>query len=195
MEVTHGGLLPARLRYLPRATRNGLIDISRDPLELDAVALGLAEQKAQYVVQQRQLREDAGAALVAAGHRLTFKNFRRWYEEEADHADWLASVVNSGVERGLYESPATTDWSFRRFPSAWMFMTFQLAKIVFTVGDNRKIRGSDLADAHHAAAGPYYDLMVTDDQLLRAAMALMPVHRRTCSARQFTPELEHVARS
>ena len=168
----------------------GLLAITQNMHQLDLVARDLARRKDEYRRQQLQLREDARAALVAAGHRVTFKDFRRWYEAEADHADWEAAIITSGVQRGLFEPPDTSDRSFRRFPSTWMFMTFQLATIVFTVGDNRKIEGSDLADAHHAAAGPYYDVLITDDQRFRAALALMPVRRRACSARQFAPDLE-----
>lgn len=115
----------------------------------------LAAEKAKYLEQQLQLRKDAVAALVAAGHQVTYKEFRRWFGEEADLPERVASVVRSGAEHGVYEPPETTDWSFRRFPSTWMFMTFQLARLVFTIGRTDDIRRSDLADAHHVAAAPY----------------------------------------
>jgi hypothetical protein len=53
-------------------------------------------------------------------------------------------------------------------------VSYQQARIVHTVGERRKIKPSDLDDAHHAAAGPYYDILVTDDRAFGQALDLIP---------------------
>lgn len=189
MEVSHGGQLPVRKRYLSAPERAVLSRIAGRPHQLRSVAEEAAMEKKRYAAEQEDLRVKVRLAMEEAGLNLTFQNYRYWYETSGQFEDWVESGIAAGVERGQYELPDDVTFDYRRFPSTWLFTTYQLARIVFTVGGLRKILGSDLADAHHVAGGAYYNVLVTDDKALRAATALMPIHPLTVSSSAFNETL------
>jgi hypothetical protein len=55
----------------------------------------------------------------------------------------------------------------REFGAIWRFHAYKLARIYLNVAEGRRIKGSDLFDAHHYVAASYMNVMVSDDRDLR----------------------------
>lgn len=96
---------------------------------------------------------------------------REWIAE-VDIDEWVAEIASAGIARGRYPT-VDAGGGRERFPSAWSFVATRLAKLVHVLGEGRKIRDSDLADAHHVACAPYIDVLVTDDRALGQAIDLL----------------------
>jgi hypothetical protein len=161
-----------RTRYLPAYERDGLKELLASNHELQALAQALHDEKVSFKLTEEQLRTHVRTTLSDAGVPVNAKTVRNWFDTH-DRGEWTRSIVTSGELRGLYEMPDGVDWDYRRVPSAHTFLCYQQARIVQTLGEGRTIKESDLADAHHAAAGPYYDILVTDDHVFGLALDLV----------------------
>src|SRR5207249_744374 len=53
-------------------------------------------------------------------------------------------------------------------PSVWNFYAYRMTRMYLNVFHNRRIRPSDVIDAHHFVAGSYSDVIVTDDADFKA---------------------------
>lgn len=173
LEVSHGGMLPERQRYLPAAERNGLHEIQADESALRAIAQEAKKRKIEFKESEEALRAIVSTELRDAGVPPTLGKMVDWYQSH-DLEEWIRSIVERGQELGLYDSPDGVRWNYRLVPSVYTFVSYRLARIVHTVGEGRRIEQSELDDAHHAAAGPYYDILVTDDRRFREALDLVP---------------------
>jgi len=172
-EACQGGLLDESNRYFPRESRRSFKAMAasqREPLE---VAEEIYAEAETYRLQEIAAREEIRARMNDANERLNERSTQAWWDDlEID--DWVAPTVDAGVRRGLYKSEHVEAATFERYPSAWTFTAYRLArlKIVIGGGEGSKIRASDLADAHHVSCGPYVDLIVSDDVGLRTAFDL-----------------------
>jgi hypothetical protein len=172
-EVVAGGLLPETARYLDRDTRRELKRAAYKRRDVIEIAGMIRDDADKFRDDEVELRTKAADALAEAGRPVAPKIMREWYAT-VDLDDWLQSVVEGGVDRGEYTHDAATGVGRARFPSAWTFIACRLARLVYTLGEGRKIKWSDLADLHHASTGPYIDILVTDDQPLIDALELIP---------------------
>jgi len=171
-EANHGGLLPVSRRYLRRPERESLHAASQSMDDVLDMANEIKAEKDAFKLLEDQLRTKAKDAIELAGERVTGPTLRAWFGA-LDVADWISSTIEEGVHRGEYTIDATTPITARSFPSAWAFTSIRLARLTFTLGEGRKIKASDLADAHHVAAGPYFDVLVTDDKELLLTLELL----------------------
>jgi hypothetical protein len=172
-EATHGGLLPERRRYLRLPERESLYAASQGLADVLDMADEIKAEKDAFKASEDQLRAQAKSAIESAGERVTGPTVRAWFEG-LDVAEWISTTIEEGVHRGEYTLDATTPVTALHFPSAWAFTTIRLARLTYTLGEGRKIKASDLADAHHVAAGPYFDVLVTDDKELLLTLELVP---------------------
>ena len=172
-EANHGGLLPERRRYLRRPERENLYEASQSMVNVLDMADEIKAEKDTFKLSEDQLRAQAKEAIESAGERVSGPTLRAWFER-LDVADWIDSTIEEGVRRGEYTLDANTPTTAQRWPSAWAFTSIRLARLTYTLGEGRKIKASDLADAHHVAAGPYFDVLVTDDKELLLTLELLP---------------------
>ena len=118
-------------------------------------------------------RAEVRRRILAANEKLSLRRLAAWFKT-LDLDEWLLPTVEHGCALGLYERKAVVPGGgYARYPSAFAFTAARLSKIAYTVGDNRKILSSDLADAHHVASGPYVDVVVSDDRGLVEVFGLM----------------------
>lgn len=173
LEIKQSGMLPVRKRYLPAPERQVLHQIQANEPMLRAMADEARVHKAEFDKSEKALRELVIAKLTEAGVPLKPGILHDWYESH-DREEWVKAIAEGGQERGLFTMPDVASWGYGEVPSLYTFVSFRQARIVHTVGENRKITPSDLDDAYHAAAGPYYDVLVTDDRAFGYALDEMP---------------------
>lgn len=173
LEVKHGGMLPERKRYLPATERHKLNEIQADDFALRAIADAARQRNTKFKDNEEALRTLVITELEIARVPPRHDNLLDWYISH-DREEWVRFVVEGGQRRGLYEIGEGAAWGYQQVPSVHTFVSYQQARIVHTVGQRRRIKPSDLDDAHHAAAGPYYDVLVTDDKDFGRALDIMP---------------------
>lgn len=186
-EAVAGGLLPNGRCYLARDDRRRLERLAGNRRDVLGVADDLYLEKTSFADQETMLRDQMQQDLNAAIEDFKFPKVQAWFDA-TDLDDWVASVVQAGVDRGRYGVEAAEPVSFLRYPSAYSFVAARLARIIFVNAERRRINASDLADAHHLAAGPYVDLIVSDDKGMRDAHSLFAdrVPFKTLSSMQFS---------
>lgn len=173
LEQRHGGLLGEGDRYLPRDRRRQILRGGRVRSEAVAVAEEAARGKETYAATERKMRAAFKEMAAEAGERVTLHTMKRWLAKDADLDEWNREIVEEGVRKGLYELAPDTAMGLETFPTSWLMNSYRAARTVFTVGEGRKIKPSDLADAHHVACGAYFDVLVTDDNDLLDALDLL----------------------
>lgn len=161
-EQRHGGLLDDDARYLPRDRRRQILRGARNHREAAGVAEEATSGKQAYAATEQRMRATVKEALAVNGERVTFATMSKWFEQ-VDLDEWNRDVVEEGMRKGLYRHDPGTGTGLEQFPTSWLLNSYRAARTVYTIGDGRRIKPSDLADAHHAACGAYYDILVTDD--------------------------------
>jgi hypothetical protein len=125
------------------------------------------EEKERVKDEKRRSRAKTGARSP--------NPWRRWCkaaEERVD--DWVSSFMEANQGR-LGLSQDRREWPQpRELESIWRFHAYKMARIYLNVGEGRRVRGSDLYDAHHYVAASYADVTVSDDRDLRATCGVIP---------------------
>lgn len=170
-EARSGGVLRQRAQYLSRGDRREVARLARKRSQVLDIADTLHEEKGEFERGEMQARDTVLLKLEEHGGPPTPALMRKWIAE-VDIDEWVAEIASAGTDRGRY-STVDASGGRDRFPSAWSFVAIRLAKLVHVLGERRKIRDSDLADAHHVACAPYIDLLVTDDRALGQAIDLL----------------------
>lgn len=170
-EVHAGGLLPLTERYLRRDDRRKIERLARNLRDVLDMSEEVYGEKQVFEAQEVQLREEMRAKLEHAIGGFKLPGAKDWFDS-TDLADWVHSVVTSGVERGRNDPEPVETVSYDRYPSAFTFVAARLAQIVYVNAEGRKIQSSDLADAYHLASGPYVHAIVSDDKVLHDRFAL-----------------------
>lgn len=170
-EVRSGGVLHQRSQYLPRSDRRQIARLARKRSQVLDIADTLHAEKGEFERGEVQARNKVLVKLEEHGGPPTPALMREWIAE-VDIDEWVAEIASAGTARGRY-SAVDASGGRSRFPSAWSFVAIRLAKLVHILGEGRKIRDSDLADAHHVACAPYIDLLVTDDRALGQAIDVL----------------------
>ena len=189
-EARAGGLLPETQRYFDREARRSFRRMARSRKDVLELGDEVYEESNTFKKQELIARQEVQDRLDQAGERLNLEVAIDWFNA-LDINEWLMSTVEAGVELGHYsDADVDADGGYLRYPSALTFTAARLARIVYTVGGNRRVDASDLADAHHVASGPYVDVIVTDDERLRQTFALMShlVPFRLLSSLEFANE-------
>lgn len=163
-EAAMGGLLPPMERYLPRQVRRGLQKLS--PPILAKIADNTYQQGKRFKAEQEEIREQMRRSLPEVlGNPALHINvvIDDWWREEMDIGSWVRDLVGETAVKGVIESSHPRAQLHELLPSAWHFMAYKLARIKRNLGEGRKITTSDYIDAEHYAAGPYVDVLVSDD--------------------------------
>ncbi len=124
------------------------------------------------MIAERKARESIREHLAQENQRPTLELVREWFAG-IDLDEWHREVVEAGADRSLYAMGPDTRTGIQQYPSSWVFTAYRLARLVFTLGEGRKIQESDLPDGHHAACGVYCDTLVTDDAQFLATLDLL----------------------
>lgn len=194
-EAEFGGLLPEDQRY---ADRDWLVESfnalsAADLLEMADAAY---QEGLSFEAKQEQIRSDVKAELDEKGQRSTGAVWRRWFAKR-DIEEEVELVIRAGLEQGDFALDLpVSEFGEDRFPSAAAFMDAMNARAVLSIGEGRRIQGSDLGDVHHLAAGPYIDVFVTEDKGLREAVSLIGSRRtlgyESPTSAEFAAELSAV---
>lgn len=173
-ELAQHGMLPTRKRYLSAPERQALRDaLTHEPL-LRAIADEARAMKEAFEEEENALRDLVLARLTEAGDGEPPKpaTLRKWYATH-DREEWVREILDGGQKRGLFKVPDLASWDYRQVPSVYTFLAFRQARMVQTIGERRRIQGSDLDDAFHTASGAYFDVLVTDDKAFGSALDAM----------------------
>jgi hypothetical protein len=173
-EAHMGGLLRGRGPYLSPGMCEKVRAFALLGADLEWVTAENARQADAFKAEQEALRAEvlerfrADDELDNSMHAV----MTRWWEE-VDRAEWVAGVMQGGVERGLLLPDLAANPSIDSAPTAWHFMSFKLARMKLNLGDNRRISKSDASDAQHYASAVYADVLVTDDSAFLETAGLL----------------------
>jgi hypothetical protein len=149
-----------------------------------------ASREAQEVVSQIKVEEEERRREVLRefGHQGIRETTRAWWRDEAEQriTEWIRSYFyTSRAELGLSADQAT--WPEpRNLPAAWNGYAYKMARMVQSVGEQRKIAASDFFDFHHYVAAGYTEVLVTEDAAFRSTCASIPTTTaRIQSLREF----------
>lgn len=171
-EAQSGGLMATAQRYVNRDLRRDLWREARTATSVREIADLAYAESTEYKAREEEIRAKVLADLTDAGEDTRPRRLRAWYAQ-MDIDEWVRAIAQRGVERGLFTTEVNEDCGPTRYPSAWMFTAFRLARLPDTLGEGRSIKGSDLADAHHISCDPYVDLVVSNDRPLARTVDLM----------------------
>lgn len=171
-EARAGGKLPESARYLNRKIRREYERASRNKATVAKVSDNTYRQTLQFKNDQEAIRQSLRTRpdLLGPDGEWDPGKVDEWWSS-VDVDDWTADAVSDGLPPGW----AVGAGGFRAdIPSAWLFTAFKLARIKRNLGEGRKISASDYIDAEHCGAGPYFDVLVTDDAEFRSTCELLP---------------------
>jgi hypothetical protein len=168
-EANNAGLLSDPNRYLSRDIRRKLTALARRRADIEWIAERTHEEVTRATEEQDRLKPQVLAELAKHGDH-TAQGIRAWWAD-VDIDDLVRDVVAEGVRRKLV--PDGVQPIRDAVPSAWLFTAFKMARLARSLGEGRAIKRGDYMDAEHAAAGAYFDVLVTDDQELRETCVLL----------------------
>lgn len=172
IEASTGGTIAEDARYLNRSARREVQALARRHRDVADLSDDLHAAKSRFKDQEVEIQVRIAEHLVSAGAPPSATRMRAWIGE-VNIDEWVADIAQAGNDRGVCDISVVGAAGIDRFPSAWMFTAYKLARLVATLGEGRKIKPSDLADAHHVACGAYIDVLVTDDAELRRTLDLI----------------------
>jgi hypothetical protein len=173
-ELAEGGLLDHTSRYWNREARREIQRVSMDNLQIKEIA----DQTHVSSDNFKQLREDLRTTVLqkfdAAGitKKLKYAEMKKWWPKR-DTRLWVRGAISTSVQKGYLPQSDDYGASEAMAPSLWFYMEYQLAKMRFELGENRKILGSDRVDGDIYGAFPYIDQLVTNDKDLREIIRLL----------------------
>jgi hypothetical protein len=158
-EVVTRAKLGGRAPFLSTELRAQLRRSMTQPSFAQEAAYEVHAQRTSFEEHQRAKRTEVRKKLGPKWAAHT----RDWWQDALPLIDlWTSDDMaaspglNLPGDRMLWPRPVEV-------PSAWHAKAYQMARIALTVGENRRIQGSDLWDAIHYADAIYADVMVTDD--------------------------------
>lgn len=185
-EAMFGGLLSLERRYVDPSWLDTFEAMT--PGDIAEMADAAYAEGQAFKVSQQKMRNAVRAELAEQGQESTARAWREWFPRR-DIGTEIEMVIQAGLDHGDFTLDAPpTEFTEERFPSVAAFLDIMHARAVLSIGDGRRIQGSDLGDAHHVAAGPYVDVFVTEDRALRDALGLVSTRRElfeTVTSSQF----------
>jgi hypothetical protein len=165
-EAVAGGMLSEKERYLSPDIRRKVRRLAQSGRDAIEVAEKLFREKLAFLDAEKAVQQQIRDRLIVEGATKQAQLMRAWIAD-VDIDDWLREITEAGGDLG--SKTVRPD----EVPSASAFVAIRLARLARTIGEGRKLQGSDLADAHHVACGPYIDLLVTDDKELLNTLQLV----------------------
>lgn len=170
LEMEAGGLLSPEARYLPPNIVTRALGLASNRWLTGRINAEVGRRKDQHFADDCAARDALLSEVEGLGKRIG--DFERVVRSEAV-ADLARSIVADGPGHGLpmLDSGSVT---YVRVPTLWLLAAASLARLTRAAGENRTVKASDNHDKLHAAAGAYYDLLVTNDAEFRATLDLIP---------------------
>jgi hypothetical protein len=169
-EVRHGGRLAGADRFMSKRMRRAVRAHTMQHDFADAVADDVRKRVERYEDEYKPRREDVRRKIgdnwrrdTAAWWKGALPEIDEW---TTNHLDGSRQIFGIGTGDTLPEP--------RSVPTAWHMQAYSMARIALSVGENRKINGSDLYDVQHYGHATYADLMVTDDSGFIATYEAIP---------------------
>jgi hypothetical protein len=159
-EVLAGGRADERERYIPSADRRKLIDITSPRRPLTVINNKVFDQKRQGRTLFQSFNDHLLEALGAVGQKPM--DFRLSLDDD-NVREHVTVFVEAAQERFNLPKIERANLKFDRVPSAWLYVTVWLALTERQTQSGRRVRETDQLDGWHAAAGAYFDALVTDD--------------------------------
>jgi hypothetical protein len=169
-EALAPGLLSVEERYLTQGVRRDLRRLAQSGGDVFEVADDLHREKVGFRESEAAVQAQMTERLAEGGIAKQARLMRDWITK-VDIDEWVHEIATAGRAKGLTPDDASVRPD--QLPSVRAFVAGRLARLARTMGEGRKIQDSDLADAHHIACSPYIDVLVTDDNELRATIELV----------------------
>ena len=170
------GRMPEARRYLHRRTLASFwMEVARPRFarEVFEETKAAAQKFARDEEQRRGRIRERFRAIDGENPDAAVK--RWWKEGGVDQIDsWTRSSLAAQLERRGASPRLADGYPVRMLPSLWNLHAYKMARIALNVGENRRIKPSDDADANHYVCGSYADIFVSDDADLLATVAAMP---------------------
>jgi hypothetical protein len=169
-EIQRGGRLTGAGCFMPRGMRRAVRTHTMRYQFADTVAADVRQRVKKYEDDYKERREGLRKRIgdnwrrdMAAWWKGALPEIDQW---TTDHLDGLREHLGIPTHGALPDP--------RSVPTAWYMQAFSMARIALTVGEDRKINGSDLYDVQHYGHATYADLMVTDDAGFAATYEAIP---------------------
>lgn len=169
-EIQHGGRLAGDGCFMPTRMRRAVRVHTMRHTFADTVAADVRQRVKKYEDDYKERREGLRKKIgdnwrrdMAAWWKGALPEIDQW---TTDHLDGLREHLGIPAD-GALPKP-------RGVPTAWYMQAFSMARIALTVGEDRKINGSDLYDVQHYGHATYADLMVTNDAGFVATYEAIP---------------------
>ncbi|MBI4932911.1 MAG: hypothetical protein HY828_03470 [Actinobacteria bacterium] len=170
LELASGGLLSEATRYQPARVRRQVFALSPRSVVAKSINDEVYQRKLDRKGIDAAMTRDVLDALSATGRKL--KDVGRFVTAETVRENAI-DTIRDGPSFGLPVIPDDSV-SFERVPSLWLSKGVEAARLTRTAGEGRAVRASDNHDRLHAAAGAYFEVLVTDDDEFRRTLALVP---------------------
>jgi len=112
-----------------------------------------------------------------------------WADPETQIADWIEDFLSNNQQSLNLPGDKDQRPKPKDLPLAWAIHAYLMARMVMTVGKDRKILGSDNHDAQHYGMSTYADVIVTEDQGFTLTVAQIPNAKKLISFDDFAAVL------
>lgn len=167
-EVRSGGRASPAGRYLSKSACRKMFEVMQSGAVAGEINDEVYAQKKQGETLYQEISADLRRAIEELGKKVG--DF-----EPSVAPDDLRPVVFILVEaaRKKFDLPAIelTELGLERVPSSWLHAAVLVVSLGRWIRDNAKPTESDQHDFWHAAAGAYFDILVTDDRRYQKALA------------------------
>lgn len=163
LEAKHGRALQGNEPYDEYHRRQRMRDKTLRWPDLDSLASKVAKFAADSGDLYKDLRDSTKCDIAARFEGKTPAEVTKaWWTNAGHHiSDWVLGYMRLSKERLRLPDDESVWPKPEALQTAWAMYSYQMARIVLTVGLGRKIRDSDLHDAHHYAMASYADVLVT----------------------------------
>ena len=176
LEAKHGRPLQGSEPYDEYRRRQRMRDKTLRWPELDSLAPKVAKFAADSGDLYKDLRDNTKLDIAARFKGKTNAEVTKtWWANAGQHIpNWVLGYMRLSKARlGLHDDESV--WPKpEALQTAWAMYSYQMARIVLNVGLGRKVRDSDLHDAHHYAMASYADVLVTQDGGIAETVRLIP---------------------
>jgi hypothetical protein len=152
----------------------------KDPTKLDIIAVSVraATKESGDDLKQRREATRLDFAVQVPNRTIRRETDNWWADAETQIADWIRDFLTNNQQR-LHLPDDSAEWPLPKdLPLLWAIHAYLMARIVMTVGMDRKILNSDAHDAHHYAMASYADVVVSQDEAFTQTVALIPSAKR-----------------
>jgi hypothetical protein len=187
-ELRRCGRLADSEWHLTRHARRAVWSLFRRAEVARAVAAQTVRENEEFRRDEEDHRERVRKLYEA---RRISRELRAWWSDAQSFVeDWVKGFIRGAGRADLPRSVDPETIEPTSIPSLWNFYAYRMARIYLNVGENRRIKSSDLLDAHHFVAASYAGRLVTDDRGLRETIESIPdEHLCVLSFRDFVESI------